>query len=173
MTRKEKLKILNGIIKGFRPINDVFADWPTKMYYMNDETDPPTFENDDGEPVTAREIDKQFRTYPKVKIRPMDYSPKDIKNYIRAGLKRMEAEEEKDDSEYMDPDVERENIITYEEIDERPLKPGSLVCDTHTGTSQSAEQVVCAPQATVPEPKPLPPNPPLKPEPPPKMYHIW
>ena len=26
MTRKEKLKILNGIIKGFRPINDVFAD---------------------------------------------------------------------------------------------------------------------------------------------------
>jgi hypothetical protein len=79
MTRKEKLKILNGIIKGFRPINDAFADWPTKMYYMNDETDPPTFEDDEGETVSPKEIYKQIRTYPKVKIRPMAYSPKGIK----------------------------------------------------------------------------------------------
>ena len=167
MTRKEKLKILNGILKGFRPINDVFADWPTKMYYMNDETDPPTFENDDGEPVTPREIDKQLRTYPKVKIRPMDYSPKDIKNYIRAGLKRMEAEEENDDHSYAEDESENEPEITYEEIDERPLKPWQI-------PRPPDEEPI--PISLMPEPPPMPPpppNPPLKPEPPPKMYHIW
>ena len=166
MTRKEKLKILNGILKGFRPINDVFADWPTKMYYMNDETDPPTFENDDGEPVTPREIDKQLRTYPKVKIRPMDYSPKDIKNYIRAGLKRMESEEEKDDL-YAEDESENEPEITYEEIDERPSKPWQIPGEL---------DMAPIPIPITPEPPPIPPapvNPPLKPEPPPKMYHIW
>src|ERR1039458_6373227 len=167
MTRKEKLKILNSFIKGFRPINDVFADWPTKIYYMNDETDPPTFEDDEGETVSPKEIYKQMRTYPKVKIRPMDYSPKDIKNFIRAGLKRMEDAEKMEEPGEVNPKAERKTIIEYEEIDERPLKPWQIPRTTN-------EEPILAPMP--PELLPLPPpppNPPMKPEPPPKMYHIW
>src|ERR1039458_6745913 len=161
MTRKEKLKILNSFIKGFRPINDVFADWPTKIYYMNDETDPPTFEDDEGETVSPKEIYKQMRTYPMVKIRPMDYSPKDIKNYIRAGLKRMEDAEKMEESGEVNPKAERKTIIEYEEIDERPLNPWQ---EPKTPDEESMP---------VPMTPPPPPNPPLNPEPPPKMYHIW
>ena len=95
----------------------------------------------------------------------MDYSPKDIKNYIRTGLKRMEDAEKMAESGHVNPKPERKTIVNCEVIDERPLKPWQIPREP------SQEQI---PIPITPEPSPMPPpNPPPKPEPPPKMYHIW
>jgi hypothetical protein len=170
MTRKEKLAILNGILKGFRPVNDVFADWETIYYYVNRDTDPPTLEDNDGNTVTINAVYQQLRTYPKVKFEPVDQSPKDIVNLVKDLFKIRETaedyDEENDNQDFYEGEPDTKPVIDDALMDEWPLKPCQIPGETnheYIPLSIPSEPVI---------PPPPKPSPPLKPEPPPKMYHI-
>ena len=67
MTRKQKIILLNGILKGETPISAVFNDWPEKTYYEI-EGDEDHYETESGEMVSFEEVDREFMNYPKVHI---------------------------------------------------------------------------------------------------------
>jgi len=67
MNRKQKIALLNGLLKGEKPMACIFDEWPEKTYYSQDlEND--YFTTEDGKTVSLAEVDHELMNYPKVRI---------------------------------------------------------------------------------------------------------
>lgn len=81
MNRKDKIRLLNGLLKGELPMACIFSEWPEKTYYaLPDDED--NFETEDGELVSFQEVDHELMNYPKVRIVDKEPKEKDVKMSI-------------------------------------------------------------------------------------------
>ena len=67
MSRKDKIKLLNGILKGETPISAVFDKWPEISFYEMPDDDG-FYKTQAGEVVSVEEVDHKLMNYPKVHI---------------------------------------------------------------------------------------------------------
>jgi len=82
MTRHETIKLLNGLLKGTRPVKDVFADWPLKSFVRWVHY-PLYYDNALGIPVDYEMVDHLRNTYPKFKIYVMTDTLKEIEKRLK------------------------------------------------------------------------------------------
>jgi|GEM_PF-5773281 len=83
MNRKQKIALLNGILKGEKPMACVFSDWPEKTFYALPDDDE-HYETEDGKIVSYKEVDHELMNYPKLRVvyqesaskEPVDEEPK-------------------------------------------------------------------------------------------------
>jgi len=82
MTRHETIKLLNGLLKGTRPMKDVFADWPLKSFVRWVHY-PLYYENAMGIPVDYEVVDHLRETYPRFKVYVMTDSLAEIEKRLK------------------------------------------------------------------------------------------
>jgi len=78
MNRKDKIALLNGILKGETPISAVFNLWPEINFYEIP-YDEDHYETEDGEVVSFEEVDQELMNYPKVRIISKEPKEKDVR----------------------------------------------------------------------------------------------
>jgi len=148
MNRKEKIVLLNGILRGETPMSAVFNEWPEKTYYaLPDDED--NYETEDGELVSLQEVDRQVMNYPKVRIISKEPNESEVKiSYIHKYIDENGVE------------VEASGVRGQEsEKDIDALSNPKIIPDFHSDTPSchSDDRRNLIPQTPEPTPDPKPP----------------
>ena len=163
MTRKEKIALLNGLLKGEKPMSCIFSDWPEKTYYgLADDED--NFETEDGEIISVEEVDHEYMNYPKVRIIYEEPEYKEPTDEERKSWVVHKYVNEDGEEVVIEPGSKETALFLSNE----PLRPNSGLCatgqraDNHGGRLSLSKLSLSKPD--------LPPEPPPDPKPPPEPF---